>query len=147
MFLLSSVKLVQLLSSNLDLMNYLLVLHLYPTFLSAFLIISKLLLNTAASSSTTSDLPKCLPFPTFLALCIFKMHYWNILWILSLSSIMIVMKQVICRGVVTCLFSTSDNIAPEIKLNVMFWNGFFYLTEVFSQICLKKEEKENNLWN
>lgn len=65
MFLLSSVKLVKLLSSNLVLMNYLLVLLWFSTFLSTFLIISKCFPNTAASSSTTSDLPECLPFPTF----------------------------------------------------------------------------------
>lgn len=71
MFLLSSVKLVKLLSSNLDLMNYLLVLSLFPTFLPTFLIIAKLLPNTAASSSTTSYLPKCLPFPTFSGIVYF----------------------------------------------------------------------------
>lgn len=113
MFLLSSVKLVKLLSSNLDLINYLLVLHLFPTFLSTFLIISKLLPNTAASSSTTSDLPKCLPFPTFSSI----MYYLNALLKCYLMDFCLFQASWLwwskwsCRCVVTCLFNTSDNVA------------------------------------
>lgn len=112
MFLLSSVKLVKLLSSNLDLMNYLLVLLLFSTFLSTFLIISKLLPKYGCflfynfRSSKMSSFSQLFWHCVFLK-CIIKMLSYGFL---SLSSIVIVMKQVIWC-VVTCLFNTSDNVA------------------------------------
>lgn len=72
MFLLSSVKLVKLLSSSLDLRNYLLVLHLFPTFLSAFLIISKLLPKYCCFLFYNFRSAKCLPFPNFSGIVSFK---------------------------------------------------------------------------
>lgn len=101
----SSVELVKILSSSLDLMAYLVVLPLLPTSLSTCLVISKLLpkyhlfYNFRSSKVSSFSL-------LFLTLYLFKAHYQNaILWILSLSSIafvilslssiMIVTKQVI----------------------------------------------------
>lgn len=74
MFFLSSVKLVKLLSSSLDLRNYLLVLSFLLSCLP-FSLFPSCFLNTAASSSTTSDLANVFLFPTFLALYLLKMHY------------------------------------------------------------------------